>query len=657
MYDTAPFEPFMPDLVRGLIAEARSGRGLAAAWLAAEGWLARSACEALFSASPRPSDEELGWIAGITTFATDFRRVAPYVEARARGAAPHVVSAFVAGLRGNVQVVRHQWSSIEAVIALLDAPPDELLLVLPSALASASADDRAAAMRIARRMGPRVRPALERAMNGARGKARKHLEEALGSILPVEQKTDDLLPRLLKAWGETFDPTLVPFIVERGAEEARRRGPIVAKSKAEVENAWHAVAARRDPADVDRLLGTAWPGVWRVALRRCDALSEFARDPRIARAMPEIAKAFASIGSAPFRRAAAALATMEKPKISDAPAALIAEARASSRPKVDLDAVWASFREDPTSDARRLVLADALQTAGDPRGELITLSYAPKPDAAVRKRIAQLLEENVDKWTGPLPGVVRGERRFERGFLTAVRLKTRARLLASSADDPVWLTVEELHLESDPFSDEDVAAVSRVLANARALHTFVNHRWRLVDQLTGPFPQVRTFGQWDPPEGPIAAFPGLEMVGMCNQPPAAALEWVKRAGARRLLLFQTPNVVGALRAFDASDVLEARFVVHGPYGVPMEHTGFCLRVQKATPCAELVWGTGRYQPDTLRTLLMTLVSEGRTEIVVTLPKTNTKLAREELATFRVEGVTVREDEPRFSLWRAEPLRT
>src|SRR5579871_1974309 len=126
-------------------------------------------------------------------------------------------------------------------------------------------------------------------------------------------------------------------------------------------------------------------------------------------------------------------------------------------------ALLAEIVARPTDDEPRLVLADRLQQAGDPRGEFIAVQCelarvgcAPHPawdwvgdaladldpagEARVRKlrgREAALLKAHRQEWDGSLRERVpyAGPMRFSRGFLAEVSLDGR------KADGPNWLGV------------------------------------------------------------------------------------------------------------------------------------------------------------------------------------------------------------------------
>lgn len=99
-----------------------------------------------------------------------------------------------------------------------------------------------------------------------------------------------------------------------------------------------------------------------------------------------------------------------------------------------------------------MVLADALQQAGDPRGELIALQLVPKPTPAQKKRARQLIDAHADALLGPLAGwTLKKDRRFEGGFLAAC---TYAKAKGTGDVEPpvtrAWSTVREVEGEEVP---------------------------------------------------------------------------------------------------------------------------------------------------------------------------------------------------------------
>ncbi|MGZ5970899.1 MAG: hypothetical protein ACXWP4_24675, partial [Polyangiales bacterium] len=339
------------------------------------------------------------------------------------------------------------------------------------------------------------------------------------------------------------------------------------------------------------------------------------------------------------------------------PKELLAEAEGRTKRTIDIDAVWRAFREDPT-DERRMVLADALQTLGDPRGEYIALSMAiaeGRADPAITKRAAQLLDANIDAWTGPLPGAERSSRRFERGFLAEVHLKTKGKKLLESVSAPEWATIEELHLEAADILEYHRDALVKLFESAPSLRAFIAHSFgseELLASLVGPFPRIRAFGARDfLPSAKVPAFPNLALVGTSTFWFGVdhALECASRVGAEVLLLFGVDDLAAAVEQLHQSKVPEARFLAGNRHVAPGRHEGWCVRVRRGDPRAELVWGTGRYTKDSLTQLLEMLAKRGAKEVVVTLPRLGKDDASNEAASF--EGATVRTDGRPIDLWK------
>ncbi len=93
----------------------------------------------------------------------------------------------------------------------------------------------------------------------------------------------------------------------------------------------------------------------------------------------------------------------------------------------DIARLWDEVVASPNDDGPRAVLADLLQAAGDPRGELISLQLLSAEDAAAtdrQDRIQQLLRGHLADWLGPLRDVAVAAR-FDRGFLGALELEAR----------------------------------------------------------------------------------------------------------------------------------------------------------------------------------------------------------------------------------------
>lgn len=114
------------------------------------------------------------------------------------------------------------------------------------------------------------------------------------------------------------------------------------------------------------------------------------------------------------------------------------------------EAVWAA----PHELDRRLVLADALLEAGDPRGEFIALQF--ETSARARKRAQKLLDRHRAHFLGPLSGVVlEGTDEWRHGFV----FWAHARLMGDFVGLAAWATVERLVGFLTPFEPKELASV------------------------------------------------------------------------------------------------------------------------------------------------------------------------------------------------------
>lgn len=106
-----------------------------------------------------------------------------------------------------------------------------------------------------------------------------------------------------------------------------------------------------------------------------------------------------------------------------------------------LEALYRQVWDHPDDDSVRLVLADALLAAGDPRGELILAQLSPEHDES---RAMRLIQRHGMTWLGSLRGAVLPVR-YARGFLSACKVLDPAR----AAGCPELATVEEIELEPE----------------------------------------------------------------------------------------------------------------------------------------------------------------------------------------------------------------
>lgn len=646
----------MPAAVRARIDEARAGAGPAHPWLTNNegGWGQVSDCFALLRGHPeRLPPEEIGWLVGIGMFNDSLNAIAGVMQReKHREPARYILDAFAAGVREGVATQPRQWKGIETILALAGgAPAGPLLDVLPIGLSSDLALPRGVALRLAQLAGSSARPAIDAAIIQARKSANKkslqRLEKALESLGLAAQppsessERDDLLERLLASYGATFDQRLEGPITSIGAAEARKRGPLVASSKGELEGVWLALAAKQDPRDVTRLMDATWPGAWKTARERISTLRRYPPDPRIATAIEAIATRYDSKASAPFHYTAYLLKTeMTRPEpVGRADDALLAEALARA-PAVDLSGLWSSFWEDPTAADRRELLTDALLSVADPRGEFIALTSALASgagDAATERRAASILSANIDAWTGAIPGIDLASRRFRRGFLSDARVATSPEELARSLDVPQWRTVERLWLSiHGVMGDEALACLAKLLGRMPALSTLELRVWGTKEVFAWlerhRFPQVKLLLMHSyHPVQPFAAFPSLRILGS-GQPPAIAIEAAVRLNVTGLLLRVT-ELDEVVELFLASPLEELRLLL-GPSRDPFEDRGWSVRLRRGEGVASFSWSGGRYKPQYLGPLFRALTKSGVRKVSIAPPRLGRPELEEELALAR-----------------------
>jgi len=656
----------MPEAVRAVITSARAGEGPAAVWLSrtGPGYGQIGDCLGLLANKPKLDPEIVGWLVGITMFGDERQRLAAVLKRRSHrdNVIAHVIEAFVAGLRAGMATSGRQWVSIEMLVGRIVEVPPSLVDVLPVGICAKHALSRGCALRLAQRLGTPARQAIEAARGGATRSDERKLDEVLATLSgsAAARRTNaedvDLLGRLLEAWRDTHDPELEGPIARLGVEIGRARGELVARSKGELEGAWLALAASKDPADVSRLLDAPWPGAWKAALVRVDLLGEFPPDPRISAHVAEAARTYESKGSYPFHveiskllfRAPtasilASLDAIEAARASPttktiylrvrraidaldttrADPELLAEAHQRERGTADLAALFAAHATNPTDLASRAVLADALQVAGDPRGELITLQLAlaaGTADVKAARRVAALLAAHADAWTGPLPGVDRASRRFERGFLVALRSSAEPEVLARSLDRPEWVTVEEVTFTNPNC---DLAPLVRRMPLLRRLAATPNALTRLVE--AGPIRAIRAVFCQQGFVPPVGAFPDLVILGgnwFMNDWNAERFRTVQRAAAELGVQaivhtgFPREHLPFAVKEC-ASGPPETRFAFDR-WAPGFDAVGWRVRVRRDRSVVDLACGNSAYHVRFADELFEALVAAGRTSIALYL---------------------------------------
>jgi len=610
----------MPEAVRTVIDAARGGKGPAAVWLTAKGrgWGQVGTTLGLLR-DKRLSPELAGWLAGIAMFGDDTDRLVDELEGHV--AARFALLAFAIGVRANVPTAPGQWKRIER-IAGLGTPPSELGEAVAIGLTSNDREIRDAAKRLFRLVGDVVEDALEAASEQARGADKRRLNTLRAKVDPNVA----LLMRLLEGWRATCAPELERAIENVGRVLARTREPIAGKTREAIEENWATVAKRKDPLDVTRLLDSPWPKHLDPARRRVEMFSRFPPDPRIVLGVAATVKRHCSADSLRLHKVVAGIiATHPTPSVlpmidaiiaahfedvrevyDDARAAaarparaadpaLLAAAAALGDPTAELQALWATHVASPGDLDHRSVLGDALQRAGDPRGELIALQLAPERDASAKKRISELIAAHADTWTGPIPFVSKSSREFERGFLVAMRCLAFGSDLRAVIDRPEWVTLEDLYL------DGANCALSSLLKRMPLLRRFATPHAVLLEQLarTGTYTSIEALasgGAWIPPPKP---FPNLRVIGgrwltsaTQMRPFEIAQYDAAKLGVHAIVHLGVPlDAVSAILDFTRTSPAETRLAIGGDFA-GFDTQGWRVRLTQGSSAVEVAWGGG-----------------------------------------------------------------
>lgn len=119
--------------------------------------------------------------------------------------------------------------------------------------------------------------------------------------------------------------------------------------------------------------------------------------------------------------------------------AAVAPGPATSTRRVDpeqLRQFLAAIYQEPEVEDLRLVYADLLQEAGDPRGQFIALQVAASRGPVTKtmeKTTRKLLRDHKREWLGDALGVTLTRVEFERGFLASASVARHA-----AADEKIW---------------------------------------------------------------------------------------------------------------------------------------------------------------------------------------------------------------------------
>ena len=181
--------------------------------------------------------------------------------------------------------------------------------------------------------------------------------------------------------------------------------------------------------------------------------------------------------------------------------------------KRDTSALFAAVYASPDADEPREILADALQEAGDPRGEFIALQlreHRGDPSTELRDRAQELCSQHGKTWLGPLrPITYRAEMR--RGFLQRLELagSWSSKSWPALAQEPMLATVEELAVGQASMKIYAAFLGGAIAKTVRTVWVFDKSIWSVVTATEMPRLQHLVHGSWSRGKPPSDNFKTL----------------------------------------------------------------------------------------------------------------------------------------------------
>jgi len=309
--------------------------------------------------------------------------------------------------------------------------------------------------------------------------------------LIAEGRLVEALEAMLEQW-RTAPSASLSTVIRDVSEATREEISRVAGATKAARTAWDAAAATatitQRPALLDRIADCKYA----EALPRLAIVAGWMPDPRVDAWIVSVIEAppFSATGSKPFWKALFPL--VEKitdptlaPRLSACPRKIHATIaptmagwlapqlekvlpRLDAQPHVsdeilalkgttkslgrddELASLLAAVYADPEADAPRLVYADAASERGDARGEFIGVQMrlaATPGDRELRAREKELLHGYGKQWLGKAGQAIKGDYRYERGFLAQATLNVtfvQRERVAELAGNPVFSTVHTL---------------------------------------------------------------------------------------------------------------------------------------------------------------------------------------------------------------------
>ena len=296
--------------------------------------------------------------------------------------------------------------------------------------------------------------------------------------------------------------------------------------------------------------------------------------------------------------------------------------------RVNVEALYSAVFEAPAEDGPRLVLADALQELGDPRGEFISLQLQqPRPQRSER-RMQKLLDRHRPAFLRKLHSSVMPEatQRWERGFLTEASVV----LHGDQVEAPDWATVRKLEVlfggtpplelaspwmrSLKEISLAPLEAVPVLFGATRPLGVESVALQGPADLQSWPLPEVELIGR-------ARSLPSLgKLTLQCQSPNFADAEWVWRMPILGKL--KSLEFLGAFNGVPLEAMLaRLRHLDQPPANVVFHAAGLELRFKRQDGFRSLV---AQLQPFSevhfLDSMLRSIPPDAFDEVLITCPQ-------------------------------------
>ncbi|MFT3707323.1 MAG: TIGR02996 domain-containing protein [Archangium sp.] len=293
---------------------------------------------------------------------------------------------------------------------------------------------------------------------------------------------------------------------------------------------------------------------------------------------------------------------------------------------MDVEPLFAAVFERPGDDGARQVLADALQEAGDPRGEFISLSLQRRRNERSERRMQKLLDRHRGTFMRGLSKLVMpgGDRVWSRGFLSEATVL----LEGLQVELPDLATLEKVEVVFSPAAPLELA--SPHMKSLREVQQAGLSAVPVLFDAPRPLASIEAVslsGPGDLEAWPLtvrdslsraASLPNLHKLTLAaNRANFDEAHWVWRLALNRRL--KTLEFAGSFRGMPLREVLDGlRRVESPPPAIVFQFVGMTIRVRAADRFRSLQVDV---EPPTgvvvLTSMLQTLAPDALDDLAVT----------------------------------------